>query len=178
MTFRLRIFALIFAMLTTSTFAGPGHDHGDEGTKAPTGPVSPRFETHSDLFEVVGVLGTKELAVFIDRFSDNTPVLKAKVELESGSVKVVGEFNAETGDYHFPGTAFQKPDSYPVSLTITAGDDLDILAANLVVPDPHAGHAHAAEPPQWMWWTGGAVVIVAIAFIAFLRRRQRSTPYA
>lgn len=178
MTSLLRIFAAITFLLASSAYAGPGHDHGDEGTKAPTGPVSPRFEAHSDLFEVVGALGTKELAVFIDRFADNTPVLKAKVELESGSMKALGEYNAETGDYHFPGTAFQKPGSYPVSLTITAGDDIDILAANLVVSDPHAGHAHATETPQWMWWTGGAVGLIAIAFIAVLRRRQRSTPYA
>lgn len=178
MTSLLRIFAAIALLLASSAYAGPGHDHGDEGTKAPTGPVSPRFEAHSDLFEVVGVLGTKELAVFIDHFADNTPVLKAKVELESGSVKAVGEFNAETGDYHFPGVAFQKPGSYPVSLTITAGDDIDILAANLVVPDPHAGHAHAAETPQWMWWAGGTSVVLAVAFIVFVRRRQRSTPYA
>lgn len=173
----LRIFALPLLLLTSSVSAGPGHDHGDEGAKAPTGPVSPRFEAHSDLFEVVGILGAKELAIFIDRFADNEPVRKAKVELESGSIKAVGEFNAETGDFHFPGAAFQKPGSYPVSLTITAGDDIDILAANLVVPDPHAGHAHAAGTPQWMWWAGGGALMVVIAFVAFLRR-QRSVQYA
>lgn len=177
MTSLLRIFVLLISLFSANTFAGPGHDHGDEGAKAPTGPVSPRFEAHSDLFEVVGILGSKELAIFVDRFADNAPVRQAKVELESGSLKAVGEFNAETGDYHFPGAAFQKPGSYPVSLTITAGDDIDILAANLVVPDPHAGHAHAAETPKWMWWAGGGAVVVAIAFIAVLRR-QRSAKYA
>lgn len=177
MTALLRIFALFILMFSTCAQAGPGHDHGDEGAKAPTGPVSPRFEAHSDLFEVVGILGAKELAIFIDRFADNEPVRKAKVELESGNIKAVGEFNAETGDFHFPGAAFQKPGSYPVSLTITAGDDIDILAANLVVPDPHAGHDHAAETPKWMWWAGGAALLFVIAFIAFLRR-QRSVQYA
>lgn len=174
----LRTIIILMASFATSAFAGPGHNHGDEGAKALTGPTSPRFEAHSDLFEVVGVLGTTELAVFIDRYADNAPVRKARVEVESGSFKAVGEFNAETGDYHFPGGVFQKPGSYPVSLTITAGEDIDILAANLIVPDPHVGHDHAPGAPHWMWWAGGAAVFLAIAFIAFVRRRQRSVQYA
>ncbi|MDX2219703.1 MAG: hypothetical protein SF172_11830 [Burkholderiales bacterium] len=173
----MRIFATSFLLVAFNAIAGPGHDHGDEGAKAPTGNVSPRFEAHSDLFEVVGILDGKELAIFIDRFADNAPVHKAKVELESGSVREIGQFHADHGDYSFAATAFQKPGSYPITLTITVGDEVDILAANLVVPDAHAADTHATEAPKWMWWAGGGALLVVIAFIAFLRR-QRSIQYA
>lgn len=130
------------ALSSGSAFAGPGHDHGDDAPAVATGPASPRFEAHSDLFEVVGVLEGNELSVFVDRFADNAPVLKASVELESGSTKAIGQFPDEHGDYSFDASPFKKPGSYPITLTVAAGDDMDILAGNLVVPDEHAGHDH------------------------------------
>lgn len=168
------------ALMLTALFvagnvdAGPGHDHGDGAPAAGAGKASPRFEAHSDLFEAVGVLGASELSIVIDRYASNEPVLSAKVELESGSVKAVAQFHAEHGDYSFPSKPFEKPGSYPITLTITAGDEVDILAGNLVVPDPAAGHEHAVTA---MSWKSGAViaaliVVLGIAATLFIRRRS------
>lgn len=170
----MRFCALALLLLASTAFAGPGHDHGDAAPATASAPALPRFEAQSDLFEVVGILNAGELSVFVDRFADNAPVLKAKVDIESGSLKATGEFHAEHGDYSFPAAAFQKPGTYPITLTITAGDDVDILAGNLVVPDVVAAHDHANESAwkRWLPWIGGGVVLIVTALIAVARARR------
>ncbi len=177
MHFLLVASSVIVGMLyATTALAGPGHDHGDAPAAA-TGKSSPRFEAHSDLFEAVGVLSKDELSLFIDRYKNNEPLFNAKVEMESGTTKALGKFHADHGDYSFEAKAFEKPGSYPISLTITAGAEVDILAGNLVVPDPMAGHDHANDSLPWKRWLviGGAVaaVLIVIAIIFNTRRNSR-----
>jgi hypothetical protein len=164
----------VLAFSLGTAVAGPGHDHGDEAPVAPGGPASPRFETHSDLFEVVGVLEGNELAVFVDRFADNAPVLKAKVELESGSLKAEGKLHEEHGDYSFDGASFKKPGSYPITVTVSAGEDVDILAGNLVVPDEHAegGHDESSHRNEKLW-IGAAALLVGLVLALASRRWQK-----
>ncbi len=165
---------LVAALLATGNVAaGPGHDHGEAASVANTGKTSPRFDAHSDLFEAVGSLGASELSIIIDRYSSNEPLLNAKVELESGSTKLAGVFHVEHGDYSFAAKPFEKPGTYPITLTITAGDDVDILAGNLIVPAAEAAHTHADGLTAWKnWATIGALVVgVGIAFMFFMRRR-------
>lgn len=161
---------IAFAFLSSFAIASPGHDHShDEAPQAATGPAAPRFEAHSDLFEVVGVLSESELSVFVDRFADNAPVLKAKVELESGKTQGVGQFHEDHGDYSFDAKPFQKPGSYPISLTITAGDDVDILAGNLVVTNDAASHNHdesSSHIKRSGLWIGGLIGLAAAIFFA------------
>ncbi len=167
--------ALLLAALFTAgiSSAGPGHDHGDGAPAASGGKASPRFESHSDLFEAVGVLGGGELSITVDRYKINEPVLNAKVELESGTFKAIGQFHADHGDYSFPSKAFEKPGTYPISLTISAGDEVDILAGNLVVPDPEAGHDHTNKASPWKRWAAiGALVAALVATALFIIRRR------
>ena len=170
MTLRHLLTGAVALLLAGLAVAGPGHDHGD-AVPAAAGAASPRFEATSEMFEAVGILQTSELSVFVDRYADNTPVLKAKVELESGSLKAVGQFHADRGDYGFANVAFQKPGTYPITLTITAGDDVDILAGNLVVPDTHAGHVHASVPYAAVIGIFAAIAVVAAIGWFLLRRR-------
>lgn len=158
---------LVLAFSFSTAVAGPGHDHGDEAPAASTGPASPRFEAHSDLFEVVGVLDGHDLSVFVDRYADNAPVLKAKVELESGNTKATGEFHEDNGDYKFAASAFEKAGSYPVTLTVTAGDDVDILAANLVIPDEHEDHAQEKAGLRYEHIGIALAVLLLLALIVF-----------
>ncbi len=168
---------LCMALTSNLVIAGPGHDHGDEAPLTTTGTASPRFEAHSDLFEVVGVLGGSELSIFVDRFADNAPILKAKVELESGIAKAVGQFHEEHGDYSFAAASFQKPGSYPITLTITVGDEIDVLAGNLVVPEESASHddesSHALERAGI--WALVFFVLAALIWAArWLQKRRNS----
>jgi hypothetical protein len=173
--------ALLLTTLAPVALAGPGHDHGDGGhdhgeEAAPTGgSASPRFAVQSELFEAVGVLQGGELSVFIDRYADNAPVLDATVELESGEFKATGKLHEDHGDYSFPGAPFEKPGRYPIVLTITAGEDVDLLAGNLVVAEPEAAHdGWLASMAGLARYAGIAVALVGVALLAaFVVRRRR-----
>ena len=158
---------------TSPAWAGPGHDHGDAPAAA-AGAALPRFTAHSDLFEAVGVLLGDELSITLDRYATNEPVLKAKVELEAGTYKVIAEFHADHGDYSVPSTAFKKPGTYPIVLTITAGDQTDLLAGDLVVPEPKIQMAHDEHARPWLRWLSylAAALLLAASALWLLRKRR------
>ncbi len=166
---------MAWAFTATAVFAGPGHDHGDAAPTAGAGKMSPRFEAHSDLFEVVGVLAKGELSITVDRYKNNEPVLNAKVELESGSIKAATKFLADHGDYRLASKPFEKPGTYPISLTITAGDEIDILAGSLVVPDSEAGHDHTSGVFAWKRWAVIGTLIAALLVVTIFIVRRRAT---
>jgi hypothetical protein len=151
--------------------AGPGHDHShDHAVPTATGPALPRFTAQSDLFDAVGILGKEELVVFVDRAATNEPVLNATVELESGSIKAIGKFEATLGEYHFDGTPFQQTAVYPITLTIKAGSDTDLLSADLDVHgDESVAKAANALPHTFrehpVWVGAGLFVIILLVGI-------------
>jgi hypothetical protein len=179
---RVLVRALMLTLLVPAALAGPGHDHGDGGhdhgedaAAASGGSASPRFAAQSELFEAVGVLQGGELSVFVDRYDDNAPVVDATVELESGEFKASGTLHEDHGDYSFPGAPFEKPGRYPIVLTITAGEDVDLLAGILVVPAPETAHeGWLASIAALARYAGIAVALVGIALLAaFVVRRRR-----
>ena len=166
-------FLLFLIVAFQPSWAGPGDDHGDAPATS-TGVSMPRFTAHSDLFEAVGVLSANELSITLDRYSTNDPVLKAKVELESGSFKAIAQFHADHGDYSLPSAAFKKPGTYAIVLTVTAGEQTDLLTGELVVPDPEAQPAHDEKTRPWQRWLGylaGAMLLV-IGWVWALRKRK------
>lgn len=170
------IFSIALVILNGFAFADAGHSHGAEAPAANAGVASPRFSAHSDLFEAVGVLSADKLSLFIDQYNSNEPVLKAKIEVESGSLKAVAEFDAEHGDYSLPSASFKKPGTYAIVLTITAGNQTDILAGDLVVPDPQAEHTHDATAQPWLRWLGYGAAALALPGIALMAARRGRRP--
>lgn len=169
--------AFAFAMtLATPSLAGPGHEGGHEEETAPVtgGPTVPRFETHSDLFELVATLRGNDLVLTLDRYASNEPVANAQIELESGSYKAVGTYQPESASYRFAAPPFAAPGTYPVTMTVTAGEDIDLLAADLVVPTvataPTDASASTATPTTLLW--GAAGVGAALVLALALRRRR------
>jgi hypothetical protein len=152
-------------------FAGEGHSH-DPAPAAASGSALPRFSAHSDLFEAVGVLNAAELSVLIDRYETNEPVLNAKVEIESGSFKSVAAFHSEHGDYSAPAQAFRKAGTYPITLTVMAGDQTDLLTGELVVPEPDAGFTHAAPGKPWGLWLAIATGLLGLVATVGWRVRR------
>jgi membrane fusion protein, heavy metal efflux system len=171
-------FLIVIALLpmpSSPVWAGPGHDHGDE-TPAATGAASPRFEAHSDLFEVVGVMDGDLLIITIDRYDSNAPVLQAKLELESGATNLVAKFNPATADYTVPSAAFKNHGTYPIALTVTAGQETDLLAGELIIPDAD-GHSGAhTHPLPWRMIAGvsATAVLLLLAGLYVWRRRARA----
>jgi len=148
--------------LPLSAQAGPGHDHGhDHAAPASTGPALPRFAAESELFDLVGVLDGRRLTLYLDRSADNAPVLGAKIEIEIAGTRFVAQQHAEQADaYEVVLPADPKPEVLPVTATVTAGTDIDLLAGELDLHD-HSHADQAAHGRSWQevgWWAAGAVV--------------------
>ena len=158
--------------------AGDGHDHG-AAAPAATGPALPRFTAVSDLFELVGVLNGKQIILYLDRASDNSPVTEAQIELDVGGTK----FNATkqgSDEFEVVLPDAPKPGALPVTATVTAGADTDLLAGELVIHE--AAHAdEAADISSWkastVWAAGGIAVLAVLMTVgrrAMLARRVRA----
>ena len=131
-----------FAALTTSyalaalLFAAPvqaheGHDHG-EAPPPVVADATPRFEAASDLFELVGTLQGSTLTLYLDDYASNAPVLNAALELETGARKYSAK-ETQPGVYRLD-LAETKPGRHALVFTIQAGEEADLLTANLEIP--------------------------------------------
>ncbi|TWO72986.1 hypothetical protein FN976_01740 [Caenimonas sedimenti] len=142
-----------------------GHDHGPAATDAA---ASPRFDAHSDLFELVGVLEKGQITVYLDRYATNEPIVGAKIEFESGANKGVATPQPD-GTYAIKFAGVDKPGEFPFSFTVTAGSDTDLLAGELHID---AAQAHQDAPRPWLRWAGfAAAALAAAAALLFARRK-------
>jgi hypothetical protein len=150
------------------TLAADEHGH-DHGPAAPAGEASPRFEAHSDLFELVGVVEKGQLVVYLDRYATNEPIAGAKIEYESGSQKGVAAAQPD-GTYAIKLAGLDKPGVVPFSFTVSAGSDTDLLAGELQIADAHSGEQAASRP--WIRWAALAALAAALAGAAIVVRRR------
>lgn len=166
--------AALLLLAGGSARADAGHDHGD-APAASAGPALPRFTAVSDTFELVGVLEGKLLTLYLDRFADNSPVPKAMLDLEIGGQAFKAEPHGE-GLFEVQLADAPAPGVLPVTATVIAGSETDLLAGEL---DIHAdAHEDAAAPRNWRRIVGGTLGgAVVLALLIALARRAR-TPQA
>jgi hypothetical protein len=146
-------------------------DHGAGAAPAVLGAMAPRAEAHTELFEIVATPQHGQLTIYLDRSDTNEPVAGAKVEIESGKWTAVAEAT-DAGTYRVAAPQFETPGSYPLVLTVTAGDDADLLETTLVV-EPLAQPAASLggwSRPLW-WWIGGALAALGLGAGAWVKRR-------
>jgi hypothetical protein len=161
------------ALFSLPAIADEGHDHG-EAPAASTAPALPRFAASSELFELVGVVDGRRLTVYLDRFGTNAPVRGARLDLQVAGAKVALEEHAEG---EFEGELAQAPATgvTPVTATILAGDETDLLAATLDVhADEHAEDGHADGPSTMLGWAAAALAVLAAVVVAVLGARRRA----
>lgn len=159
-------------------WAHGGEDHGDAPVQAVIASSTQRLSTQTDQFELVGVLHDKVLTLYLDQFGSNTPVPKAQIELESGSWKATAT-EVSPAVYTVPAELLGQPGKYPMTITVQAGEDTDLMDATLEVgPDSAAGAsastsaAHSHFWGEWAVWGGaGALALAGVALVA--RRRQK-----
>lgn len=174
------IIALFFLLsaLVSPAWAGPGHDHGGSPAAA-RDTTSPRVASHSDLFEIVGMVEGNALKIYLDRYATNEAVTDAKIEVEVGSVKGIAEAQVD-GTYSFKNDIFAKPGELALGFTVLAGKDADLLAGDLKIGSPTADHAHDEAARPWLRfaaYAGGALLLAAIAAVT-LRRLKRNATFA
>lgn len=172
---------------------GPKGEHLDGPTTMRAASALPRVEAKSETFELVAELRASELAIVVDRFDTNEPVLGAKLEVESGTLKAVAAFRAEQGDYVVTDAAILKalaaPGEHGLVFTLVAGKDSDLLDGTLVSAAGRAvataanndhGHAHGGddhghdhELERAAWIGAGVAALGLIGGIAWWRQRRR-----
>jgi hypothetical protein len=177
-SFPLAALSLATVLLTPGVLlASEGHDHGDAPTAA--GPTQPRFAAVSETFELVGVLSGKQITLYLDRFADNSPVRDAQIELEIASVKLKAEKHGDA-EYEVVLADEPKPGVLPITATVTAGKEVDLLVGEL---DLHESvHANeAAHTHSWKeyaaWALGGLIALAALLVVGrrmLLSRRARA----
>ena len=142
--------AVLLAAAPPPSLASPGHDHGGEAPAA-AGEAAPRTETHSELFEFVGVLqeveGGHALLVTLDRYATNEPVEAAALEVEVAGQAAAAEPQPD-GTYLLRAPWLDRPGRHDLTVSVTAGEDADLLAASLTLPDEAPVAAPAATDPH------------------------------
>ncbi|MBS3998834.1 MAG: hypothetical protein KGZ67_16110 [Hydrogenophaga sp.] len=157
--------ALLLAALLAAApaAAGPGHDHGDAAPAA-VGEALPRFTAESEIFELVGVLSGKQITLYLDRFDDNSPVRGAQIELEIGGAKFKAAKMSNEPDedeYEVVLPEAPKPGVLPVTATVTAGNEVDLLAGELDIHE-EAHSTEAAHTHGWTEYAGWAAAGLAV----------------
>lgn len=160
----------MFAGCPSVTMAGEGHDHGDGAKEAPAASALPRFTAMSEAFELVGVIDGNQLTLYLDHAPTNAPVKDAKLSLSVGGAQVATKAQAE-GEFIATLAQELKPGVTPVTATITAGNESDLLAGEI---DIHAEeHADSHADRSWKFWAAwGVGAAVVLGGLAALRRRM------
>lgn len=161
---------LVAAILVAPTaLAGEGHDHGDKAPAA-VGQALTRFTAVSETFELVGVLSGKQITLYLDRSADNSPVRDAQIELEIAGTKFTAQKHGDA-EYEVVLAEAPKVGVLPITATVTAGKEVDLLAGELDIhEDAHADQAaHTHSWKEYAGWATGA--IVALGLLVFASRR-------
>lgn len=156
--------ALLIAAILASppAFAGDGHDHGDA---APTtvGDALPRFSAVSEAFELVGVLSGKQITLYLDRFADSSPVRDAQIELDIGGSKFKAD---KQGDDEYEVVLPEAPKAgvLPVTATVTAGNETDLLAGDFDIhEEAHTDEAtHTRSWTEYAGWAAAGMALLAL----------------
>lgn len=164
--------ALVLA--AAPAIAGGDHDHG-AAAPAAASTASPRFAAVSELFELVGVLDGRLLTLYLDRFADNAPVRGAQIELEIAGVKFMAEKQGEEA-YQVTLKDAPQPGVLPITATVTAGNDVDLLAGELDLHEEAHAHEHAISRRKLAGWALGG--LFALAVLVLGGRRLISAPQA
>lgn len=165
--------SLLAGLYSPLALADAGHSHDAPGAAAPGAaaatPAMPRFAAASELFEIVGTANGTQLALYLDRFADNAPVAGATLEVSVGDATVA---MTEVAAGEFTGTLAQALAAgvTPVTVTVEAGDETDLLAGDF---DVHAEAGEAHHHRDWRALLPWAIAGLALAGLAlWLLRRS------
>lgn len=163
--------SLLAGLFSPCVMADDGHGH-DAPAATAAAPALPRFSADSELFEIVGIADGQRLTLYVDRFADNAPVAGAALEVSVAEATVAMK---EVAGGEFEGTLAHalQPGVTPVTITVQAGQDTDLLAGEF---DVHAAHAAEGHAPAWralLPWAALGVVAAGAAVVLLRRGRLR-----
>lgn len=161
--------AVALSLSLSSALAHGDEDHGQPPTLPGSALSLPNTASQSADFELVAQLNGNNLTVYLDRFADNQPVLKASIEVQSDAFTARLQEIAP-GTYQASAAALNTPGEHSLVFTVLAGEQSDLLDAVLNVSATQ-GHAHPASVSLRWWSLGGGLLLVLFCGGLLLRRR-------
>jgi hypothetical protein len=152
---------LLALLFSDASYASPGA-HGPNGehltTEQSSGlSITPRFETFSDQFELVGELFPDSVVLQLHHFEDNSPVIGAAVEIETADVKATAAYDEKLQHYRITApdllTQLAKQQPHELVVTVIAADKADLLVASYtpVSSSINVEEHHYEAIPLWFW---------------------------
>ena len=128
---RLLAAGLLLALTSQLAMAHAGHDND---TPAPlAGTAAPRAEARSELFELVATVRGGIAILHLDRFATNEPLTGASIEVGEGDTTARATPQPD-GTYRLEAPWLATPGRHELAVTVTAGEDADLLTASLDIP--------------------------------------------
>ena len=115
----------------------------------------------------------KQLILYLDRFASNEPVVKARVEVEGAGVKGVASEIAP-GTYALELTAALPAARHPLTISVEAGDAVDLLAATLDTSPQGAVAPHVHDRSEWLAWGIAGLLLLAGGALWAVRRHRKA----
>ena len=158
--------------LFSVAFSAFGHGGEDHGAPPPsvTQAVEPRAAAATEEFEVVTSLEGKKLVVYVDRFASNEPVAQAKVEIEGAGLKGVASETAP-GTYVLDVATPLSPAKHPLTISVEAGDSVDLLTATLDTSASVTNQVHTHGWSEWVVWALSGALLLVTGILFVVRRR-------
>lgn len=167
-------------------YAHAGHDEAPPSIDTT---LAPRAEAHSPDFELVATARGDRLEISLDRYADNTPVPGATVEVTAAGTTARATEQAE-GVYSITAPWLVQSGSHDVVFAITAGETVDLLISQIVVPAaPSAAPAAPGSaaslfsglvPPEHgrLWLVGAGMFALGVLVTLLVTRRGRARAIA
>lgn len=176
----------LFLPLTGGPLAHGGADHVHEEADSPLVDTPARTEAASAVFEVVAVAepAGEILKIYLDRFTDNTPITEAILEVDAGEEPVRARHQGD-GVYHLAAPWVSQPGNHDLTFSIEALGSVDLLLATLSIPEPaaappaapHTLDHHVDDPVTW----GAGIGLLLLGMVlgaALVPRRRTPEPQA
>lgn len=154
-------------IISPTSYAGPGHDHGDEKPDQQQAKTLPRFYAESDLYELVGVIRDKQITLYLDRYATNEVVKGASIEVEVDGAKMSAKPNGD-GEYLIELKNKIKDQPTPISITINDGGELDVLVSTIDL-----SQFENSSVMNWKTWLKLLVLMCFVAGVAYWSYRNR-----
>ncbi len=168
-------------MFACTTFAGDGHDHGEEKTP-PTTPAAPRLVMESAQFELVGTLEQDGLHLFLDEHASNAPITNASVELEIAEQRMKAEAEND-GSYHATLPQPLPKGEYTVQAKISTSEKVsDTLTGDMDVHTTDINYLETTTTElsddweffvPWLMGLGLIALVIVILTLHYDRQQQK-----
>lgn len=160
---RLRlVFAWLVLFALSPALAHEGHEHGTP-TPSPSAQSSARVVLQSEVYELVGILGSDGLRIYLDRFDTNEPVTGAEISVTVGGDEDVAASPVGDGIYTVTSEKFSGEGSLELVFIITAQTGDDLLIGTLDLPAKELASAADADPSPGLLGglRGGPQIVIA-----------------